>query len=101
MAYLELTNLLYYTIDGWIEKYYPLHKWRNYRSEIETKIHGCIRCYRYTGSFVGYLYKTLAYSGRGLAPVSSLDKPLFDGEATLLDFITEDQETGIYSVFGK
>ena len=103
LAYQKLTELLEFTIDSWIEKYYSLKKWKNYKSDLGVQIERCIRRYRYTGSFMGYLFMTLVYSGRGLRPIynSSLDKPMFDGETSLIDFITEDQETRIYSVFEK
>jgi hypothetical protein len=45
-------------------------------------IEGCVRCYRYSGSFIGYLFKTLEYAGRGLRPIVaySLDDPLYPGQ---------------------
>lgn len=103
LAYEKLLELLNFTLDTWLEKYFPLKRWKSYRFEMDMQVRNCIRRYRYTGSFMSYLFTTLACVGRGLRPIrhSSLDKPMFDGEATLADFITGDEETGIYTVFEK
>jgi len=89
LAQQELVGLLTYTVDDWIDRYYYLKKWRGYTDDVEDKIKGCIRCYRYTGSFLGYLYKTLEYSGRGIVPIQkySLDDPVLDGAKTKIDYV--------------
>ncbi len=71
-----------------------LKKWRGYTDDVEDKIKGCIRCYRYTGSFLGYLYKTLEYSGRGIVSVQkySLDDPVLDGKRTRIDYIVVEED---------
>lgn len=103
LAQRELTKWLKYVVDDWVDKYYPLFKWKGYTDDIEDKIHGCIRCYKYTGSFLGYLFKTLEYSGRGMRPLQawSLDKTIGDDGATMIDFIAQDTETGEVKLFGK
>src|SRR3989339_120066 len=53
---------------------------------IIQQIEGCVRRFRYTGSFLGYLYRTLQYSGLGLVP---LEKFSFD------DFLLTDQKRRI------
>jgi len=62
-----------------------------------SKIRGCIRCYRYTGSFLGYLYKTLEYSGRGIVPVQkfSLDDQVLDGARTRIDYVVIEEDEAI------
>lgn len=94
LAQQELIGLLTYTVNEWIEKYYHLKKWKGYTDDVEDKIKGCIRCYRYTGSFLGYLYKTLEYSGRGIVPVQkySLDDPVLDGFKTRIDYVVVEEE---------
>lgn len=89
LAQQELIRLLGFTVDDWIDRYYYLKKWRGYTDDVEDKIKGCIRCYRYTGSFLGYLYKTLEYSGRGIAPIKkySLDDTVLDGAKTRIDYV--------------
>jgi uncharacterized membrane-anchored protein YjiN (DUF445 family) len=65
----EITNLIRFTIDEWIEQDPKISRWQGQDDMIRERIEGCIRCYRYSGSFVGYLFKTLEYAGRGLRPV--------------------------------
>lgn len=103
VAQQELVKWLKYTVEDWIDKFYPLFKWKGYTDEIEDKITACIRCYKYTGSFFGYLFKTLEYSARGMRPLQawSLDDPVGEDGATRVDFVSVDQETGIAKVFGK
>lgn len=92
LAQRELIGLLTYTVDDWIERYYYLRKWQGYTDDVQDKIRGCIRCYKYTGSFLGYLYKTLEYSGRGIVPIQkySLDDPVLDGARTKIDYVIGD-----------
>ncbi len=94
LAQQELVGLLTYTVDDWIDRYYYLKKWKGYTDDVEDKIKGCIRCYRYTGSFLGYLYKTLEYSGRGIAPVQkfSLDDIVLDGARTRIDYVVVEED---------
>ena len=67
--------LLKYLVDQWIEYDRSLFSWKGYNESIDEHIGACIRRFRYAGSFIGYLYRTLEYSGRGLAPLEkfSLD----------------------------
>jgi hypothetical protein len=78
----ELGRLLRFTIDEWIERHPGIARWRGYEYLIQQRIECCVRCYRYSGSFMGYLYKTLAYAGRGLKPilVHTFDDSRYPGE---------------------
>jgi len=67
----EIVKLVRFTINDWIERHPRMSAWNGYESLIQRRIEGCIRCYRYSGSFLGYLFKTLEYSGRGLQPTNS------------------------------
>ncbi|MCU0679978.1 MAG: hypothetical protein MUF50_01575 [Planctomycetes bacterium] len=71
----KITVLLVYLIDQWIEYDRSLFSWKGYNELITEQIEACIRRFRYAGSFLGYLYRTLEYSGRGLVPLEkfSLD----------------------------
>lgn len=62
----EIIKLVRFTIDEWIETCPTLSSWEGHESLIHMRIEGCIRCYRYSGTFIGYLRKTLEYAGRGL-----------------------------------
>lgn len=103
LAQQELVKWLKYTVDDWVDRFYPLFKWKGYTDDIEEKIIGCIYRYKYTGSFFGYLFKTLEYSARGMRSLQvwSLDDPVGEDGATKIDFVSIDQETGIAKVFGK
>jgi len=103
LAQQELVKWIRYIVDDWVEKYYQLFKWRGYGENIDDKIKACIRCYKYTGSFVGYLFKTLEYSARGMRPLQawSLDDPVGEDGSTKVDFLTQDTETGEVKLFGR
>ena len=75
MAKDKIIILLKYLVDQWIEYDRSLFSWKGYNELINEHIDACIRRFRYAGSFIGYLYRTLEYSGRGLAPLEkfSLD----------------------------
>jgi hypothetical protein len=75
----EIMKLVRFTIDTWIEHYPILSSWEGYEPLIQKRIECCIRCYRYSGSFMRYLFKTLEYAGRGLRPLTaySLDNPSY------------------------
>lgn len=103
LAQQELVKWMRYIVDDWTDKYYPLFKWRGYGEAIDEKIKSCIRCYKYTGSFPGYLFKTLEYSARGMRSLQawSLDDPVGECGATKIDFVMQDTETGEVKLFGK
>ncbi len=82
----ELIKWITYITDDWIDHYPKMYRWRGYESEVVDKIKNCIRLYRYTGTFLGYLYKTLEYSVRGKPPLYSLDNKTFYGEKTIEEF---------------
>jgi hypothetical protein len=86
----ELISWIRYIVDDWIDKYPQIWRWRGYSDPVEEKIEGCILRYRYTGSFLGYLFKTLEYSGKGLIPLCSLDDPFLDGAKTRIDYVVQE-----------
>jgi hypothetical protein len=75
LAKKKLVGLLIYPINQWIEYDRSLYAWKGYNELIIEHVEACIRRFRYAGSFLGYLYRTLEYSGRGLVPLEkfSLD----------------------------
>lgn len=85
----ELVKLVGYTIDDWIEHYPFLTPWLDYGDELRKQLEGCIRRYRYTGSFIRYVFRTLQYAARGLRPLRaySLDEPLPSGNGRKGDLI--------------
>jgi hypothetical protein len=79
----ELTELLAFMIEDWIDRFGFLSRWQGYEAETRTQVERCIRRYRYSGSFLRYLFRTLEYAGRGIRPLQahSLDEPAFEGSA--------------------
>ncbi len=75
----EIIRLLGFTIDDWIENHPALSCWRGYDQLVQTRLECCICRYRYSGSFMRYVFKTLEYAGRGLRPLiaCSLDDALY------------------------
>lgn len=82
----ELVQWVTYVTDDWIDRYPQMYRWKGYEDEVPDKIRACIRCYRYTGSFLGYLFKTLEYSARGKPPLVSLDDKIIDGAKTRIEY---------------
>lgn len=101
LAINEITMLLRYTIDLWIEHCYQLRSWKGYESEIKEQLEACIRRYRFTGSFIAYLFKTLEYRGRCLRFIYSysLDDQTLLGEKRRIENVIQDTETGEISYF--
>lgn len=100
LATKELVGLLRYVVDEWIDSYYFLRRWRGAESEIDGAIEGCVRRYRYTGTFLGYLFKTVEYSANGLKPFHSLDNFLPGTERRLSEIVGQDPESGEIKVYG-
>ena len=95
LAQQELTRWLMFIVEEWIERNWQIRKWKGYTDDVEDKIKGCIRRYKYTGTFLGYLFKTLEYSGRGIQPLLkySLDDTVFEGNETKINYLIHDQQS--------
>jgi hypothetical protein len=80
-------ELLRYLVDYWVEFDKSFSSWKGYNDLMDNHINACIRRFRYAGSFVGYLYRTLEYSGRGLIPLEkfSLDDYFIDNKKRKID----------------
>lgn len=87
----ELVKWVTFITDDWIDRYPQMLRWKGYEDEIGDKIKHCIRCYRYTRSFLGYLFKTLEYSARGKPPLSSLDDMVLGGAKRLVEYVTTEE----------
>ena len=85
-----------FDIDDWIERYRFMSRWEGYDEKIQKCLERCIRRYRYTGSFLHYVFRTLQYAGRGLTPLYafSLHDPVaFGSEKCRIDHVYKDVET--------
>ena len=98
----EIIKLVRFTIDEWIEQYPKISCWEGLDDMIQVCVEGCIRRYRYSGSFIGYLFKTLEYAGRGLRPIVaySLDDHLYSGEKRRIDMVALNPETAEIIIYG-
>jgi hypothetical protein len=74
----ELLKLVAFTTEEWLDRYRYLSSWKGRDDEIRNQLEGCIRRYRYSGSFFVYVLRTLEYAGRGIRPLYaySLDEPV-------------------------
>jgi hypothetical protein len=100
----EIFCLIRFTIDDWIEKNDKLACWLGRHEIIEQRLDVCIRRYRYSGSFIRYLYKTLVYAGRGLRPLyaCSLDDPVKAGsKRRVIDNVIQDINTKEISLYKR
>ena len=92
----ELIKWVTYITHDWVDYYPKMYRWKGYEDEIIDKIKNCIRLYRYTGTFLGYLFKTLEYSARGKPPLVSLNDLVFDGNKTREEFAVVQEDWEIY-----
>jgi len=98
----EIIKLVRFTIDEWIEQHPKISCWAGLDDMVQMSVEGCIRRYRYSGSFIGYLFKTLEYAGRGLRPIVafSLDDHFCSGEKRRGDRIGLNPETAEIMIYG-
>lgn len=89
-------------VGCWIDTEYFQH-WRGYDDLLEINIDRCIRRYRYSGSFIVYLRRTLEYSGRALRSLEaySLDENSPITERRKSESVVKDTETGEILIFGN
>ncbi len=100
----ELIPLLRFMVDQWIELSPRLRKWKGYGDDVEDKIKSCIRLYRFTGTFIGYLFRTLEYSGWGLKPLQaySLDDTVStNGDKRRIENVVQDMETNEIKIYER
>jgi hypothetical protein len=68
LARRQLCELVRFTVDRWIERHETIARWCGHEEELQSQLTACIRRYRYTGSFLTYVFRTLEYAGRGIMP---------------------------------
>ena len=91
----ELMNFLSLITGDWIYRDPQLWQWQRYPELLREKCKYCIYHYRYTGTFLGYLLKTLEYSALRLPRPLFLDKEKFErGSERKVEDVTQDAETG-------
>ena len=97
----EIISLLKFTVGYWVESFPSLFSWKGYESELDDQLEDCIRRYRFTGSFITYLFISLEYRGKGLRPLQahSLDEDVFLGYKRRAENVVQDPETGKISYY--
>ncbi len=93
----EIMGLVRYAVEEWLDRPGYMSRWRGYDEKIQDTIEGCIRRYRYTGSFFRYVYRTFQYAGRGIQPIFaySLDEPVaINDDKRKIETVVQDPETG-------
>jgi hypothetical protein len=96
LARIKVIELVRYTIDEWLDTYLYMSRWRGRDHQIHEQLAGCIRRYRYSGSFLRYVYRTLQYAGRGIRPLyaCSLDDPIAaDVRGSKIDIVIRNSVT--------
>ena len=71
LAVVEIKNLYVFIIDKWLEESKHLKRWHGYEKELVALLEKCIFRYRYSGTFIGYLYRTLQLSALALEPLEA------------------------------
>lgn len=89
----QTMSLVRYVIDEWIEQYPTIAVWQGYDQLIQEEIEACIRRYRYSGSFIRYLFRTLEFAGYGVQPLLSLDDYWPTTEVQRMESVIQDPET--------
>lgn len=92
----EVNKLVWLLIDHWLENNPLLSRWNGCKEKINKQLITCIRRFRYAGTFIGYVFRTLEYAGQGLPPfrISSLDDNIADTEKRRIDNVYKDPVTG-------
>lgn len=98
----EIMKLVQHAVDEWIENSRFMSRWRGNKDGIQEIIDGCIRRYRYSGSFIKYLHRTLQYAARSIQPfyTYSLDEPVsINVDKLKIENVIRDPETGEIRMF--
>ncbi len=90
----ELMDFLVLMTGDWVNHYPYLWRWQWYPGQLREKCKWCIYHYRYTGTFSGYLYKSLEFSAMYLPRPQLLDDTMQDGDLRRVDCVVQDLETG-------
>jgi hypothetical protein len=100
LAVKKLKQFIIFLINQWIDGY-KLSRLRGYDELIDRCVNDCIRRYRYSGSFIGYLNRTLEFSGRPLISIEafSLDKESQITGKTIASKTSKDYLTGEVKIY--
>jgi hypothetical protein len=71
LAVEKIKSQFVFIIDKWLKENKHLKRWRGYENELAVLLEKCIFRYRYSGTFMGYLYRTLQLSALALEPLEA------------------------------
>lgn len=91
----KVEELVYDIVCGWLERNRRLVRWNANKDKISGQIDRCIRRFRYAGTFLGYLFRTLEQAGMGLPPfyLHSLDVTFPDSDTRKVEMVYRDSTT--------
>ncbi len=92
LAVAELKNLYIFMLNKWLEESKSLRRWRGYESGMFDLLEGCIFRYRYSGTFIGFLYRTLQLSALALEPLEAFsldDISMITGKSRVETLVVE------------
>lgn len=97
----HLLSLITGVIEEWYEKNAFFGRWRFYSDLLQRTTVGCIFRYRYSGSFLRYLLRSLEYGSYRLRSIEafSLDEITPGTERRMVDCIIQDPETREIRIF--
>lgn len=93
LAIVEIKNLYVFILNKWLEESRSLRRWRGYEDELIELLERCIFRYRYSGTFIGYLYRTLQLSALALESLEAYsldDVSLFTGKSKIENLIIKE-----------
>lgn len=93
LAVIEIKNLYVFILNKWLEEGRSLRRWRGYEDESVELLERCIFRYRYSGTFIGYLYRTLQLSALALEPLEAYsldDISIFTGKSRVETLIIKE-----------
>ena len=92
LAVTELKNLYVFMLNKWLEESKQLRRWRGYETEMFDLFEGCTFRYRYSGTFIGFLYRTLQLSALALEPLEAFsldDISMITGKSRVETLVVE------------
>jgi hypothetical protein len=102
LAKQEIMKLVQHAVDEWMDNSQFMSRWKGNYENIQEIVDGCIRRYRYSGSFIKYLHRTLQCAARSIEHfyTYSLDEPVSINVNKLkIENVIRDPETGEIRLF--
>ena len=92
----HLLEYVTFITDDWIDRYPQIYRWKEYTDEVPNKIVGCMKRYRYTGSYLGYLFRTRGYYAYAKPKLFSLDDNILEGTMKRIEKVETEEHYQYY-----